>query len=189
MPIVRTGTLIRRRRFEPTPAAADVVQVHRLADGEIGVGVEAAHELVAVIVEVALDLEPLPQREPPVELAATTSRPNRSVNTSSERNVICADLPATARPSWGPLRRSARLEPTRLPGVDADSSLHRIDETRLAAHDLEERSARPGGERQLRALRFHEAERHVDPRAALPERRDVDHGRAMVEARAAEGLR
>ena len=64
MPIVRTGTRMRSIAVSSAaPAATDVVQVHRLADHEIGVGVEAAHELVAVVLEIALDLEALPQRE------------------------------------------------------------------------------------------------------------------------------
>src|SRR5215207_4422790 len=51
------------RRAEPTPVARQVVQVHGLGEDEVAVGVEAAHELVTLVFEVALDLEPLPQRE------------------------------------------------------------------------------------------------------------------------------
>ncbi len=51
------------RRFETAAPAAHVVQIHCLADDEIAVGVEAAHELVAVMVEVALDFEALPEVE------------------------------------------------------------------------------------------------------------------------------
>ncbi len=47
--------------LEAAPAGADVVEVHGLADHQVAVGVEAADELVAVVVEVALDLEALPQ--------------------------------------------------------------------------------------------------------------------------------
>ena len=69
MPIVRTGTRDPlHRRLEPAPATTDVLQVHRLADHEVGVRVEAADELVAVIVEVALDLEALPEREPVLQV-------------------------------------------------------------------------------------------------------------------------
>ena len=45
------------------------MQVHRLADHEIAVGVEAAHQLGAVVLEVALDLELLPQPERVAESA------------------------------------------------------------------------------------------------------------------------
>ena len=52
-----------QRGVDAAPAAAEVVQVHRLGEQQVGVGVEAADELVAVVLEVALDLEALPQRE------------------------------------------------------------------------------------------------------------------------------
>ena len=44
-----------QRRGDPAPAAADVVVVHRLAQHDVGVGVEALGELVAVVLEVGLD--------------------------------------------------------------------------------------------------------------------------------------
>jgi hypothetical protein len=40
------------------------VEVHGLGEVEVAVGVEAPGQLVAVVLEVALDLEPLPEREP-----------------------------------------------------------------------------------------------------------------------------
>ena len=67
---------------------------------EVGVGVEAAHELVAVVLEVALDLEPLPQREAVERLDDLAAE--ASVNTSSLRNVIWLTIRATASPSCGP---------------------------------------------------------------------------------------
>ena len=51
------------RRGQVAAAAGDVVEVHRLADHQVAVGVEAAPELGAVVLEVALDLELLPQAE------------------------------------------------------------------------------------------------------------------------------
>ena len=64
-PMASTGARTRRhRRVGAAPPAAEVVQVHRLGEQQVGVGVEAAHELVAVVLEVALHLEALPQREP-----------------------------------------------------------------------------------------------------------------------------
>src|SRR5829696_8796899 len=39
-------------------ACRDVVEVHRAREVEVGVGVEASHEILALVVEVALDLEP-----------------------------------------------------------------------------------------------------------------------------------
>ena len=51
------------RRVRAAAPAADVVQVHGLGEQQVGVGVEAADELVALVLEVALHLEPLPQRE------------------------------------------------------------------------------------------------------------------------------
>ena len=69
IPIVRFGTVDERHRpLEGASTTGDVVQVHRFADDEIAVGVEPAHELVAVVVEVALDLELLPQPERVAEL-------------------------------------------------------------------------------------------------------------------------
>ena len=50
------------RRLGPAPAPAEVVQVHRLGQQQVAVGVEPPHELVALVLEVALDLEALPQR-------------------------------------------------------------------------------------------------------------------------------
>ena len=63
-----TGACMRAKRgVDAAPAAADVVQVHRLREQQVGVGVEAADELVAVVLEVALDLEALPQAEAALE--------------------------------------------------------------------------------------------------------------------------
>ena len=64
MPIVSAGTRSGAiAGSSAAAAAADVVQIHRLADDQVAVGVEAAHQLVAVVIEVALDLESLPQVE------------------------------------------------------------------------------------------------------------------------------
>ena len=51
------------RTFERRPTPRDVVQIHRLADRQIAVGVEPSYELHPVVVEVALDLEALPHPE------------------------------------------------------------------------------------------------------------------------------
>ena len=68
------GTLIRAMAdSRPPPSAADVVQVHGLRQQQVAVGVEAPDELVAVVVEVALDLEALPQ----VEARRARGRPAR----------------------------------------------------------------------------------------------------------------
>ena len=45
----------RQRGGDAAAVAADVVVVHRLRQHEVGVGVEAPHQLVAVVVEVGLD--------------------------------------------------------------------------------------------------------------------------------------
>jgi hypothetical protein len=48
-------------------APTEVVEVHRPVDHQVGVGVEPAGELGAVVVEVALDVEALPHREAVVQ--------------------------------------------------------------------------------------------------------------------------
>ncbi len=53
----------RHRALDRTTRTGDVVQIHRLADHEVAVGVEAMHQSFAVVLEVALDLELLPQPE------------------------------------------------------------------------------------------------------------------------------
>ena len=67
-------------RSAPSPtarlpaAAGDVVEVHRLADDEVAVRVEAPAQLGAVVLEVALDLELLPQPERAVLPAGRPAR-------------------------------------------------------------------------------------------------------------------
>ena len=64
MPIDRVGAAEPAHRpLDAAAAAGDVVQVHRLADDQVAVGVEPPRQLVAVMLEVALDLELLPQPE------------------------------------------------------------------------------------------------------------------------------
>ena len=53
--IVTSAVIARERRGDAAAAAADVVVVHRLDEHDVGVRVEAARELVAVVLEVRLD--------------------------------------------------------------------------------------------------------------------------------------
>ena len=62
----------RERRVERTEAVARIVQVHRTRYVQVGVRVEAAHELHRLVVEVALDLEV--RLEEPVALRAVLLR-------------------------------------------------------------------------------------------------------------------
>ena len=79
IPTDSTGALIRwYRRFEVAPAPSEIVEVHRLADDEIAVGVEAVTEFGTVVVEVALDLELLPERQVIAEFGAVGDRPGRT---------------------------------------------------------------------------------------------------------------
>ncbi len=98
MPMTRPTPGCAHRPGEAAAAAGDVVEVHRLADDEVAVGVEAAPELGAVVLEVALDLELLPEAERVGAPGSTRSRPKRSVNTLSLRNVTWATIRAMARP-------------------------------------------------------------------------------------------
>ena len=74
-------------RVDALPAPAEVVQVHRLGEEQVRVGVEAAHELVAVVLEVALHLEPLPQREAVERLHDLTSEAAREDVVAAERDL------------------------------------------------------------------------------------------------------
>ena len=109
MPTDSTGTRMRAMAAsQAAPAAADVVEVHGLGRDQVGVGVEPAGQLLAVVVEVALDLEALPQaRSRPSGGVVGHPRPKRSANTSSERKVTWASWRATASPPWGPSPGSA----------------------------------------------------------------------------------
>ena len=97
------GPSPRSRPPRPRPTSCRSIA---LVEQQVAVGVEAPDQLVAVVLEVALDLEALPQREA-ASSGSTTSRPKRSVNTSSLRKVIWATMRAMARPSWGPSPGSA----------------------------------------------------------------------------------
>ena len=57
------GPAAGRRPRPCRPGRPEVVEVHRLGQQQVAVGIEPPDQLVALVLQVALDLEPLPQRE------------------------------------------------------------------------------------------------------------------------------
>ena len=68
----------------------DIVEVHGLADQQVAVGIESVAELAAVMIEILLDLELLPQPEAVAELGAVRDRapePFREHVVAAERHL------------------------------------------------------------------------------------------------------
>ncbi len=93
------GTQATVRTLETAAAPADVVEVHGLGQHEIRVGIEAPDELVAVVFEVALDLEPLPELEPVERLDQLAAEAVGEHVVGSERDL--ADHPGQREPLVG----------------------------------------------------------------------------------------
>ena len=64
-----------QRGGDAAPAPPDVVQVHRPVEHHIGVGVEAPHQLLAVMVQIRLHLEAAPQVEVLLRVVQPPSEP------------------------------------------------------------------------------------------------------------------
>src|ERR671919_556423 len=68
------------------PSPGQVVEVHGLGQDQVAVGVEAPHQLVTLVFEVALDLEALPQREPVDRLHGLAPEPRAEHVVATERH-------------------------------------------------------------------------------------------------------
>ena len=92
MPAIVTWAVMRPSAArDAAAAAADVVVVHRARQHDVGVGVEAARELLAVVLEVRLD-RVLPALERMLVVLVAAVEPLRELELGA-----VADLPDPAR--------------------------------------------------------------------------------------------